>query len=200
MNIVIYFEAAIPRKEVMLHIWGTQGKSWDIPGVIVRENLFRFDFECETESPSELRFKYCFPHSDNLWEPDIYNRRIPPVKDVKEIWSFDFTSRCMTENPYKEHDYRNITFQVHTLKKFRGGEVFAWNPDGEERGYFTEVERDDETRTSTFAVQLEDWMHDGFYFKLKNRDYYEPDRLNRVWKPGDGDNVWMKSGHLCLYK
>jgi hypothetical protein len=42
-------------------------------------------------------------------------------------------------------------------------------------------------------------MRPGFHFKLKTAEGSdEPDRLNRVWRPSDGADIWVKAGQLDL--
>jgi hypothetical protein len=58
--------------------------------------------------------------------------------------------------------------------------------------------------TTTFVVPIDDRLRDGFHFKLigagSQNDFrdFEPDYSNRVWRPGDGPEVWIKSGQVDL--
>jgi hypothetical protein len=64
--------------------------------------------------------------------------------------------------------------------------------------FFPESARDDANAISTFKVTLASWMTNGFHLKLMcpgaNGQFHvwEPDASNRVWRPGDGDALWLK--------
>ena len=66
--------------------------------------------------------------------------------------------------------------------------------------FFNESARDDGAGVSTFAVTLRPWMTRGFNLKLMQPahddqpDVWEPDASNRVWRPCDGANLWLKGG------
>ena len=56
--------------------------------------------------------------------------------------------------------------------------------------------------TTSFEVPLDEHLRDGFHFKLVGKgsqnDFsdWEPDFSNRVWRPSDGEEVWIKSGQV----
>ena len=51
---------------------------------------------------------------------------------------------------------------------------------------------------STFNVPLASWMTDGFHFKLRKDDDWELNSSNRVWTPGDGTMLYVKSGQVSV--
>jgi 1,4-alpha-glucan branching enzyme len=156
-----------------------------------------------------LRFKYyatdATGHVD--WESDDFIRRIR-LAAPSEIWTFERTARILYQDPtppnvtFSPGD--TLTFHVITRDRFNGGKLYAWNPflPNKVEAYFDQTSRDDPASTSTFAVQLRSWMTAGFHFKLVGHNGgnppWEPDSSNRVWSPGDGASLWLKSGQVSI--
>jgi 1,4-alpha-glucan branching enzyme len=198
MNITVHYEPASPREAVVLHAWEPAGHVWDIPGERLPDGTFRFQLQGDTADPREVQFKYRFPREGSRWEPDDWVRRVP-IREATEIWTFDFTPRTIAENPYGRPAPEQIAFHVITQRRFAGGRLFAWQPNNNLHQQFPETTRDEAATTSTFFVPVLDWMREGFHFKLVTPGgEYEPERSNRVWRPGDGPEVWLKSGQVSL--
>lgn len=197
MEITVHYETASPREAVVLHAWEPAGHVWDIEGEQLPDGSFRFQLQGETADPREVQFKYRFPREGSRWEPDDWIRRIP-TRAATEVWTFDYTPRAIAENPYASSAPAQITFHAIT-RRFSGGRLFAWQPGGSQRQSAPETARDEASATSTFVVPVQDWMRQGFHFKLVTPGgEYEPERSNRVWRPADGAEVWLKSGQVSL--
>jgi 1,4-alpha-glucan branching enzyme len=89
-----------------------------------------------------------------------------------------------------------LTFNLITQNRFVGGRVYVWNPyvDGIQPQTISEASHAE--GVSVFHIPLNSWMTAGFHFKFigwqDGREYWEPDWANRVWRPADGSEVWLK--------
>jgi 1,4-alpha-glucan branching enzyme len=197
MQLLIHHQPADPHDSVFIHAWEPAGKVWDFEGEKAPNGHFRFQFPSVNLSDlRDFHFKYRFP--DGTWEPDDYERQLPTT-DSTEVWTFDYTPRCLTQAPGTSDDLTQITVHVISLNKYASGQLFLWQPGTTHKTVISQDSRNDANHTSSFIVPLQDWMRQGFHFKLKTPgDSYEPDRVNRVWRPSDGDNIWVKAGQLDL--
>jgi 1,4-alpha-glucan branching enzyme len=202
MEVRIHYEPARSRRLVRLHAWEPAGHVWDLEAQPDAHGRCEFELAGETRDPRLVCFKYRFPGEESEWEPDDYIRHVPTRAAQQEIWTYDYTPRCLLQAPDTGPPPNAITFHVVTRRRFAGGSLYVWRPDGEEgeRERFPETGRDDPLATSDFAIPLRPWMERGFHFKLVSRDGndWEADRSNRVWRPSDGAEVWMKSGQVSL--
>jgi len=178
---------------------------WDRPG-IVRGNGVDFQFP-DVDDPRELSFKYRSTSGatgQTVWEPDDFVRQLVQTTTA-EVWTFVQSARILCEDPapaginFKAGDV--VTFHAITRQKFRGGQLYIWDPYNSTSPIATYPEsgRDDDAGVSTFSVSLADWMIGGFHLKLVGFDdhgakVWEPDASNRVWQPCDGNSCWLKSG------
>jgi 1,4-alpha-glucan branching enzyme len=177
------------------NVWDTQGTSGS--GVV--------DFQLPASpDPRKLQFKF---HSTtpatglDVWEPDDFIRRLFLISPA-EVWTFDYSARVLYQEPNPAGAVFNagdvLTFQVITQSAFRGGQIYVWNPydSSSPSAFFAESARDDATGVSTFRVTLLPWMTAGFHLKLMQpaANVWEPDASNRVWRPCDGNSLWLKSG------
>ena len=94
-----------------------------------------------------------------------------------------------------------LTFHLITQNRFVGGRLYAWNPYDAARPKQTFTETSHANGVSVFQVALSAWMTSGFHFKFvgKNQnssDYWEPDTANRVWRPVDGNALWLKGNQV----
>ena len=95
-----------------------------------------------------------------------------------------------------------LTFRVITRSRFRGGQIYVWNPydANVQPSFFNKSARDDDADISIFSVPLLPWMTSGFNLKLvqpnagNHQQLWEPNSSNRVWCPCDGTSLWLKSG------
>lgn len=192
-----------------MHVWQAAwngNQVWDVKGTL---NGAKIDFQLpDVPDPRTLQFKF---YSTNLatgitvWEPDEFIRRICQTMP-NEIWTFDSSARVLYQNPFPP----GVTFKpgdvlklsVITQSRFSGGKIYVWNPYDATKpsAFFYESARDDANFLSLFNVTLEDWMINGFYLKLMcngadgQPDVWEPEASNRVWRPCDGNSLWLKSG------
>jgi hypothetical protein len=197
MELLIHYQPARPRDTVFIHAWEPAGKVWDFPGE--KDADGNFLFRVPGVNLSDLRnfqFKYRFPNG--TWEPDDYNRQLPTT-DSQEVWTFDYTPRCLIQAPDAVVDFAQIAVRVISLAKYTNGQLFIWQPHTDNQITIPQDSREETSKTSTFTVPLQDWMRQGFHFKLKTAGGdYESDRVNRVWRPSDGAEIWLKAGQLDL--
>jgi hypothetical protein len=150
-----------------------------------------------------LQFRF---YSATSQEPDPMIRRLS-VGNAAEVWTFESSPRIMYSQPapagasFIAGD--SLTFQVITRSAYSAGTLYVWDPytPGSPSASFSETSRDSVTNVSTFRVPLLPWMTAGFHLKLmktgggpKGADLWEADTANRVWRPGDGSSLWLKSG------
>jgi hypothetical protein len=157
----------------------------------------------DAPDPRQLQFNF---YSATSQESAAMIRRLSVI-NATEVWTFDSSPRIMYSDPapaganFNEGDI--LTFQAITRSAYRGGKLYAWDPYSPQqpRAYFLETSRDDVNNVSTFSVVLLPWMTAGFHLKLMKigggpigSDLWEADTANRVWRPADGVNLWLKSG------
>lgn len=202
MDVRIHYQPARRRQLVRLHAWEPAGEVWDLEARPDAQGQCEFHLVGETEDPRLVCFKYRWPGEHPEWEPDEYIRHVPTLAAQQEIWTFDFTPRCLLRAPDTGETPAAITFHVVTRGRFAGGSLYAWRPDGEEaeREAFPETGRDEGAATSDFVIPVRPWMERGFHFKLVGSDGrdWEAERSNRVWRPVDGSEIWLKSGQVSL--
>ncbi len=199
MELHIYYQPAQPRDNVFIHAWESAGKVWDFPGEKDADGNFHFRVPgVNLPDLRDFTFKYRDHFPDGHWESNDYERQLPTT-DRQEVWTFDYTPRCLTHAPDAVVDFNQITVHVISLAKYANGKLFIWQPHTENQITLSPDSRNETSNTSTFIVPLQDWMRQGFHFKLKNADGgYESDRANRVWRPSDGAEVWLKAGQFDL--
>jgi hypothetical protein len=203
MNITIVYIPEQPRDQVAIHAWDQDGMVRSQKGERALDGrLFRFLLAGQTIDQREVSFKYHFLTEDDRWESDEYVRTIP-TRTATSLWTFDYTARCLVLDPDPTAAFPTVTIHVIIQRRYRGGQLFLWSPDGTQQpptARCSETQRDDTAATSTFVVSLSDWMRDGFHFKLlgsaNNFGDFEPERANRVRRPSDGANIWIKSGQV----
>jgi hypothetical protein len=195
-----------------IHIWQAV---WDGNNVwgLAGTSSATIDFQLpDTPDSRKLQFRFhSISRSTGLdtWESGDFTRRLRLISPTA-VWTFESSPRILYQNPFpsgvafKTGDV--LTFQAITQKAFRGGRLYVWNPYRPDvpSAYFGESARDDEKAVSTFRVTLTSWMTAGFNLKLmqpgKNDQpsVWEPDSSNRVWRPYDGNLLWLKSGQCDL--
>jgi 1,4-alpha-glucan branching enzyme len=206
MPITVHHKPVDASRTYKLHAWDGS-TTWDLAGMPGADG---FGFTLG-DMPDARKLRFLFHAVDpqthhDAWEPDDYIRRIR-LATPAEIWSFDYTARLLYEVPAPPgvtfHPGDVLTFKVVTQQRFKGGRLFVWNPyhPADSAAYFPESSRNDPV--STFSVPLAAWMTGGFHFKLvgtgsDGKDFWEPDASNRVWRPGDGSTVWLKSGQVSV--
>jgi 1,4-alpha-glucan branching enzyme len=197
MELLIHYQPAHPHDAVFIHAWEPAGKVWDIPGDKTADGHFHFPIpNVNLPDLRDFTFKYRFP--DGTWEPDAYTRQLPTT-DSHEVWTFDYSPRCLTQPPDTIVNFNQTTLHAISLAKYANGQLLIWQPGTEHKTILSPDRRDDASKTSSFTVPLQDWMRQGFHFKLKTAGGSdEPDRLNRVWRPSDGAEIWIKAGQLDL--
>jgi hypothetical protein len=213
MSVTVYHKPFDANRVWSIHVWDAAHVYPDTHGTM-NGDFVEFQLP-EVADPSALEFMYyAKPRNQTLarWERKDFHRVAPP--GASQIWTFESTPRVVTYNPfpvgvsYKAGDV--VTVHAITQSTFSGGLIFAWNAYslGSEEAYFRETARDEVKQISTFEVTLQPWMTPGFNFKLKKpagdaghgrtHDVWEVDSVNRVWCPGDGNNVWIKSGQSSV--
>ncbi len=177
MELLIHYQPAQPRDAVFIHAWEPAGKVWDFPGE--KDANGNFLFRVPGVNLSDLRdfnFKYRDHFSDGKWEHKDYERQLPTT-DSQEVWTFDYTPRCLTQAPDAVVNFTQIKFRIITLAKYVNGQLFIWQPGTKNKTTLDQTSRDEASKTSTFIVPLQDWMRQGFHFKLKTAGgSYESDR------------------------
>ncbi len=214
MTITVHHQPVDTSAICSLHAWQLAwdgNQVWDRPGT-VRDKIVDFGFP-EVDDPRQVDFLYLStstPCSQTTWEPNDFARQIVSPR-VSEIWTFPSSARILYEEPQPAGVAFNagsvLTINVLTGQRFRGGQIYAWNPydPTNPTARFAESSRDDNSGVSTFTVTLTSWMTAGFHLKLvgrddKGNDVWEPDSSNRVWRPCDGNSVWLKSGQCDVRK
>lgn len=209
MELTIVFESSIPRTSVALHAWEPQGKVWDIVQHSERAREFQFQLRGPVADQRNVRFKFRFP-DEHRWEPDEYIRRIPR-RGVQRFWCYDWSPRISVRPPVApslaartelmppEESARVVSIRLLTRQRYAGGALYAWKPGTEHSAWFTEHSRDESRGSSEFRLALQPWMAAGFHFKLVDaQGRFESEACNRVWRPGDGDDIVVKSGQATL--
>jgi 1,4-alpha-glucan branching enzyme len=208
MNIIVHHSVLDSGGSWNLHAWqlAWDGNSvWDPQGT-PNGDVIDFQFP-NVSDPRELSFKYrstSLISGESTWEPDDFIRQIVQQTPT-EIWTFASSRRILYQDPFPpEVNFKAgdvLTFQVITQNRFRGGQIYAWNPydSTNPSAFFSQSARDDAAGVSTFTVALANWMTRGFHLKLVGYDpnrnqIWEPDASNRVWRPCDGVSLWLKSG------
>ena len=196
MAITINFESSTPRKAVALHAWEPEGRVWDTVAAPQESGMFRFVITPTIADARQIQFKFRFPY-DQQWESDQYVRRIT-TRRADEFWTFDQSARVTARDPYHGDVPDKISFYLHTAQRYAGGRLCVWLP-----GTSSWIEQPQTMRSdqdvSTFELPVAEWMKRGFSFKWRTSDgTLESDRFNRVWRPGDGMNVNIKSGQVGL--
>src|SRR5947209_7001077 len=125
MNLVIHYEPAVPRPVAVLHAWHPARAPWHLEGTPDPDGTFTFTLVHDVPDPREIQFKYLFPREANRWEPDAYARRVP-TRDAAELWTFDLSPRCLTQDPYAAAVPGKVVFHAVT-RRFRGGTLYAWS-------------------------------------------------------------------------
>jgi 1,4-alpha-glucan branching enzyme len=188
-----------------IQIWQSawDGNLWvKTAGGPIASGLVNFTIP-DVPDPRQLQFNF---YSATSQEPDAMIRRLSVI-NATEVWTFDSSPRIMYSDPAPTGANFNagdiLTFQAITRSAYRGGKLYAWDPYNPQQptAYFLETSRDDVNNVSTFSVALLPWMTAGFHLKLmkigggpNGSDLWEADTANRVWRPGDGVNLWLKSG------
>ncbi len=207
MSITFHHKPVDPTRAYKIHVW--DGRStWDLPGTRGGKVV---DFVL-TDVDDLRKLLFMFHSTDprtnqEVWESDDFIRRVR-VAAPAEIWSFDSAARILYRDPTPPGATFSpgivLTFQVITQNRFKGGRLYAWNPydPASPSAFFPESSRSDPV--STFKVPLAAWMTSGFNFKLvgngpDGKDVWEPDSSNRVWTPGDGVLLWVKSGQVSVH-
>lgn len=207
MSLIVHHQPANSGLAWALHAWrlAWDGNAvWDKPGSV---SGARIDFEFPAIADVRLAsFKYrSLSVADNAiaWEADDFIRQIVQL-GAAEVWTFPSSARVLYQEPnpagttFQAGDV--LTFHVITQNRFNGGNLYVWDPyDASHQPIaFPETGRDG--NVSTFGVPLTSWMTSGFHLKLfsKPDDHgnivWEPDASNRVWRPCDGKELWLKSG------
>jgi hypothetical protein len=209
MNTIVHHQPLTGGLSWNMHVWEAAwdgNQVWDVPATLGGTTV---DFQLpDVPDVRALQFKYNSTSSatgQTVWEADDFIRRAF-LAAPNEIWTFISSARVLYTNPSPAgaifHAGDVLTVRVITESRFRGGKIFTWNPydPTNPSAYFPESARDDASKTSTFQVTLADWMIAGFHLKLMcpgangQQDVWEPDASNRVWRPCDGNALWLKSG------
>ncbi|MBF0436945.1 MAG: hypothetical protein HQL77_16450 [Magnetococcales bacterium] len=208
MSMIVHYQVADGSKCWALHVWSDAGK-WDLKGNVIG-NYIDFQLPARIGDPRKLHFK--LRSEDNnctYWENDLFVRNIR-LSCVETVWIFPASPRVMYEQPFPPGvafaTGDTLKFHVITRNRFSGGAIYVWNPydNGQAPISFYETARNQSTSESIFEIPLQDWMTKGFHFKLKKEDsqgdLWESDSANKVWRPSDGKEMWIKSGQVNIRK
>jgi len=196
MDITITFESAVPRESVAIHAWEPLGHVWDVTARQSAGRRFTFRLRGTTADVRTVQFKFRFP-GERRWEPDDYVRHVP-TRRASAFWAFDYSPRVMIRDPYVGSAPERVRVILQTAARLAGGRLFAWRPGATGQVFVNESARSP-AGVSTFDVPVAPWMREGFHFKFVSAGgEFEPDRASRVWRPGDGDTVYVKSGQASV--
>lgn len=201
MDLQVHHAPSIPSRRYFLHGWIPNGKTWDIKSSPADGGLLEY-LVPDVPYVRLLQFKYrSEDQNGSYWEPDDFIRQIRK-RTATEVWTYDFSARIGFESPGAAVQLpAQLVLHLITASRFTGGRIYAWNPydPSKPEAYFPEAVRDESTQTSTFNLPLQPWMADGFHFKCVSAGgIWEPDRSNKVWRPADGLELWLKSGQVSL--
>lgn len=204
MDLKIRHALSNPARRYFLHAWIQNGRTWDLKPAAVTGGLLEF---VVPDVPYVRLLQFKFRTEDgggSYWESDDSIRQIRR-RDVSEVWTYD-ASVCIRFEPPGDAVPLPSQLSLHliTASRFSGGAIYAWNPydPAKPAAYFPQTARDEAAQTSTFNLQLEPWMASGFHLKCvaagRATGDWEPDRANKVWRPADGQELWLKSGQVSL--
>jgi 1,4-alpha-glucan branching enzyme len=204
MDLKIHHATSIPSRRYFLHAWIPNGRTWDLKPSKVNDGLLEFVVP-DVPYVRLLQFKFrTEDQAGSYWESDDFIRQIRR-RDVNEVWTYDASVRIRFDPPGLAVGLpAQLVLHLITASRFRGGAIYAWNPydPAKPEAYFPQTARDDAAQTSTFIFPLQPWMANGFHFKCvaagRATGDWEPDRANKVWRPADGLELWLKSGQVSL--
>jgi len=198
MNITVAYQPATAKNQVYLHGWDQNGLVCHVPGMRSNDGLsFQFTITGSTQDQRDVSFKYNYSGQD--WEPDAFIRTVPTLSATR-LWTYDFSPRCITTDPGTHAVFPRVTIHAISQRRFLNGRLYVWVPGTATSLTVAESQPSRDGVTTTFVVPLDDRLRDGFHFKLigagNNFHDFEPDSSNRVWRPSDGPEVWIKSGQV----
>jgi hypothetical protein len=200
MNITVVYQPAKARDQVHLHAWDENGLVCHVPGARSGDGRsFQFTITGATQDQRDVSFKYQYPGESEEWERDDFIRTVPTLSTT-QLWTYDFSPRCLTADPGTRAPFPSVTVHAISQRRFLHGQLYVWVPGTDVKLMVHESRADESTATTTFVVPLDDRLRAGFHFKLVGADFqdFEPDYSNRVWRPSDGAEVWIKSGQVDL--
>jgi hypothetical protein len=119
MNITIVYIPEQPRDQVAIHAWDQDGMVWSQKGERALDGrLFRFLLAGQATDQREVSFKYHFLTEDDRWESDEYVRTIP-TSTATSLWTFDYTARCLVQDPGPTAAFPTVTIHVITQRRYR---------------------------------------------------------------------------------
>jgi 1,4-alpha-glucan branching enzyme len=199
--IIVHHAPSDSTKVYKLYAW-LGSTNWTVAGTSANGGI---DFTLpDVDEVRQLQFKYFLTDSTGAvtWESDNFNRLIWQA-NPSELWSFDFSGRLIYSPPFPTGvSFAGgdvVTMNLVTQSRFNGGSLYVWDPYNPSNSaiYFPQTGRADPV--STFAIALAPWMVKGFHFKFVDpKNNFELDTANRVWRPGDGKTLWMKSGQVSI--
>jgi 1,4-alpha-glucan branching enzyme len=201
VNITVHHQPVNSAASYTLHAW-EGSRVWNLTGTLAGGTL-QFVLT-GVDDPRQVQFKYYTTDASGGvdWEPDDYIRYIWQASPT-DLWSFDFSARLLYTAPNPPGVVfaagSVLTFNVVTQNAFAGGQLFAWDPYNPAGPSATFAQSGRAAPVSTFSVTLASWMAGGFHFKLIDpTGKYEPNSANRVWRPSDGNTLWLKSGQVSI--
>ncbi|HEX3045924.1 MAG TPA: alpha-amylase family glycosyl hydrolase [Bacillota bacterium] len=198
MQIIVNYEPELPHEVVFIHVWEPSGLIKDLEGQKQSDGTFRFLLDIPTADARQIKFKFRYPKEKEPWEDDKWIRRVP-TQNGGQIWAFEFATRCAKDNPYTGTAPNKVNIHVLSRSRYAKALLFVWNPHGPEKDFYKIQKRDETTFINDYEVSLDSWMKEGFHFKLVDENnQFEAEQFNRVWRTGDGAEVWTKSGHVNL--
>ena len=205
MAVIVHFFPARQSLTYKLHLWDGNAPV-DLDGMVSGECI---DFTLPiTGDARDWQFKFRSADaatSKVSWEGDEFTRRFR-VAAPTEVWAFESSGRLLYTNPFPPGATFNrghvVTIDLITANRYAGGRLYVWDPYNNNSSIFV-VEQSRTGVNSTFSLPLASWMTKGFHFKFvsaldNDSESWEPDALNRVWRPVDGDKLYLKSGQLSV--
>ena len=205
MTVIVHFFPASQSLTYKLHLWDKHGPV-DVVGVVAGDHL---DFTLPITGDArdwQFKFRSTDPTTNKeTWEGDDFTRRFR-VAAPTEVWVFESSGRLLYQNPFPPgvtfSAGQVVTIDLITANRYVGGKLYVWDPYNHNSA-FTVGEHARTGINSTFNLPLASWMTKGFHFKFvsarhNNSETWEPDSLNRVWRPVDGDKLYLKSGQISV--
>ncbi|MDB5348524.1 MAG: 1,4-alpha-glucan branching protein [Schlesneria sp.] len=205
MTIVAHFFPPNQTLTYKCHLWRDHAVV-DLDGVVTGDHI---DFTLPITGDArdwQFKFRSTDPAtSKETWEGDEFTRRIR-VAAPTELWAFESSGRLLYKNPLPPgvtvSAGQIVTIDLITANRYVGGKLYVWDPYHNNSAMFV-GEHSRTGNNSTFSLPLAAWMTTGFHFKFVtarhgNSETWEPDALNRVWRPVDGDKLFLKSGQLSV--
>src|SRR5947209_7376664 len=109
MDITVVYQPVMGRDQVYLHAWDQNGLVCHVPGARSENGRsFQFTITSTTRDQRDVSFKYQYPGESQEWERDDFIRTVPTLS-ATQLWTYDFSSRCLTTDPATRAGFPTVT-------------------------------------------------------------------------------------------